>query len=225
MHFARFLGISLLPTTSLAVPVALSLSIVVNDGSTTTFAHRDSDTGSLGSLSHDRFVSAADISPGKYLNHLAEYGKKTTEAVKLLKELKVPGDQDDDDTFSKADTKTVTEALAHNFAKINETLINPITAALKSDVLNDYRSEAHRLELLSRKLGNLMMHTIGTFHWDNKDDEDRSKDSEDDRVNSRNIQAIVDAVISLKTAARAVADGNFVQMRHGLSVPQWRLQL
>ena len=101
MHFTQLLGICLLPTTSLAVPVALSLSIVVNDVATADFAHHQSGMDVFSRGGHDRFASVEPSFPEKYLGYLSDYAGNLTEADKALKDLKLPEDEDDNDTWEE----------------------------------------------------------------------------------------------------------------------------
>ncbi|CAK1356324.1 hypothetical protein CB0940_00056 [Cercospora beticola] len=261
MHFTKLFGIALLPITSLAVPLSLSLSVVVNDASTVDFDHHHAVRELLSHRGHDFLASGEILSPDKYLGHLSEYAKYLTEASKILKDLKVPDDHADNDTwerfdeqrelasesfenatlaidsaardtanwpfyseFNKEDTKTLTEALADNFGKVNQTFIDPVVTALKSWVFNDRNRQANRLSFLARSLTTLVPKTEIRCHFDNKED-DRSKDTEDDKVTLRNLDTVVAAYHWIKGAAIAIDHGEYVPSRHRLPASQWKLQL
>ncbi|GIZ40700.1 hypothetical protein CKM354_000402800 [Cercospora kikuchii] len=101
MHFTQLIGISLLPITTLAVPVALSLSIVVSDDPTADIAHRRGSLTPTGHGGYGQLVSTTSLSSGQYLDYLSEYEKSVATADEALKDLKEPDEKDDDDTWDQ----------------------------------------------------------------------------------------------------------------------------
>lgn len=101
MHFTRLLGICLLPMASFAVPVTLSLSVLLDDASMAEFGHHHSGMKAFGRGNHERIASGKTISPEEYLGYLSDYWGNLTEADKALKDLKVPDQKDDDDTWDE----------------------------------------------------------------------------------------------------------------------------
>lgn len=261
MHLARLLPISLLPMTSFAVPVALSLSIVLDGTSTADSDHHFPGLEAFHRGDHNQFEPEGTISLEEYLGYLSYYGGNLTVADKALKGLKWPDDNDDNDTwekfdqrsgialegihnatsaidnviykmqdhpfdgkFNKADTKSITEALGNTFSKVNETLIDPITTAVKAEIFRA-RLEGRLLQQFGGSLFELASRTVRRCHFDNNQSNDPNKDSDLDKATWRNINTVLDAMHSVKAAGDTLYRSGAVRAKHRKPVNQWKLQL